>query len=52
MTVLENLDYADNIGLLSNKHQDAQEKAERLSNSQHYWSQGQHKEDLSSEEED
>ena len=31
MTVQEDLDYADNIGLLSSKHQDAQQKAERLS---------------------
>ena len=31
MTVLEGQDYADNIGLLSSKHQDAQRKAERLS---------------------
>ena len=31
MTVLEDLDYADNISLLSSKHQDAQQKAERLS---------------------
>ena len=83
MTDQEDLDYADNIGLLSSKHQDALQKAERLSkqltllvskltqgrpkfwgrtqewttqswlmeNSQHYWSQSQHQEDLSSEEE-
>ena len=31
MTVLDNLDYADDIGLLSSKHQDAQQKSERLS---------------------
>ena len=30
MTVIEDLDYADNISLLSSKHQDAQQKAERL----------------------
>ena len=30
MTVLEDLDYADSIRLLSSKHQDAQQKAERL----------------------
>ena len=30
MTVLEVLDYADDIGLLSSKHQDAQQKADRL----------------------
>ena len=28
MTVLDVLDYADDIGLLSSKHQDAQQKAE------------------------
>ena len=32
MAALEDLDYADNIGLLSSKHQDAKEKSERLSN--------------------
>ena len=31
MTVLEDLGYADDIGLLSSKRQDAQQKAERLS---------------------
>ena len=31
MTVLGYLDYADNIGLLSSKHQDAQQKAGCLS---------------------
>ena len=31
MTVLQNPDYGDDIGLLSSKHQDAQQKAERLS---------------------
>ena len=31
MTVLEDLDYADDIGLLSSQHQDAQQKAEHLS---------------------
>ena len=31
MTVLEDLNYADDIGLLSIKHQDAQQNAERLS---------------------
>ena len=31
MTVLEDLDYADNIGLLSSKHQDVKQKAEPLS---------------------
>ena len=29
--VLEDLDYTDDIGLLSSKHQDAQQKAEHLS---------------------
>ena len=29
--VQEDLDYADDIGLLSSKHQDAQQKAEHLS---------------------
>ena len=31
MTVVEHLDYADDVGFLSSKHQDAQIKAERLS---------------------
>ena len=31
MAVLDDLDYADDIGLLSSKHQDAQQMAERLS---------------------
>ena len=31
MTILEDLDYADDIGQISSKHQDAQQKAERLS---------------------
>ena len=31
MTVLEHLDYADDIGLLSSKQQDAQQTAERRS---------------------
>ena len=31
MTVLEDLDYADAISLLSSKHQDAQQIAEHLS---------------------
>ena len=31
MAVLENLDYADDIGLLSSEHQGVQQKAERLS---------------------
>ena len=31
ITVLENLEYADNIGPLSSKHKDAQQKVERLS---------------------
>ena len=31
MTVLEGPDYTDDIGLLSSKHQDSQQKAERLS---------------------
>ena len=30
MTVLEGLDYADDIGLLPSRHQDAQQKAECL----------------------
>ena len=30
MTVLDDLDYADDIGLLSSKQQDAQEKADVL----------------------
>ena len=31
LTVLDDLDYADDIGLLSSKHHDAKQKAERLS---------------------
>ena len=33
MTVLEGLDYADDIGLISSKHQDAQQKAEHFNKS-------------------
>ena len=52
MTVLEDPDYADSIRLLLSKHQDAQQKAERLSKTAStIWSQGLHNEDPSSEEE-